>query len=59
MDSNKPNDKRFPMSASIDQIGSDLKKIRGTGVEYVVFTFTLYWLSQVADLFKQIRPYHL
>jgi hypothetical protein len=31
MDSNKPNDndKRFPMSGSIDQIGSDLKKIKG------------------------------
>ena len=29
MDSNKPNDQRYPMSASINQIGIHLKKIKG------------------------------
>jgi hypothetical protein len=49
MDSNKPNDKRFPMSGSIDQIGSDLKKIKGMGVEHVVFAFI-----GIEDLHREI-----
>jgi alkanesulfonate monooxygenase SsuD/methylene tetrahydromethanopterin reductase-like flavin-dependent oxidoreductase (luciferase family) len=49
MDLNKPNDKRFPMSGSIDQIGSDLKKIKGMGVEHVVFAFI-----GIEDLHREI-----
>jgi probable F420-dependent oxidoreductase len=58
MDSNKPNDKRFPMSGSIDQIGSDLKKIKGMGVEHVVFAFIgIEDLHREIDLAKQLSTF--
>ena len=58
MDSNKSNDKRFPMSGSIDQIGSDLKKIKGMGVKHVVFAFAgIEDLHQEIDLAKQLSTF--
>jgi probable F420-dependent oxidoreductase len=58
MDSNKSNDKRFPMSGSIDQIGSDLKKIKGMGVKHVVFAFVgIEDLHQEIDLAKQLSTF--
>jgi hypothetical protein len=58
MDSNKPNDKRFPMSGSIDQIGSDLKKIKGMGVGHVVFAFIgIEDLHREIDLAKQLSTF--
>ena len=58
MDSNKPNDKRFPMSGSIDQIGSDLKKIKGMGVKHVIFAFLgIEDLHQEIDLAKQLSTF--
>ena len=57
MDSNKPNDKRFPMSGSIDQIGSDLKKLKGMGVEHVVFAFIGIEDHREIDLAKQLSSF--
>ena len=58
MDSNKPNDQRFPMSGSIDQIGSDLKKMKGMGVKHVVFAFIgIEDLHQEIDLAKQLSSF--
>jgi hypothetical protein len=38
-DAFKKEDQRPPMTGSIDQIGSDLKKIKDIGVEHVIFGF--------------------
>ena len=35
----KEEDQRSPMTGSIDQIGSDLKKIKDIGAEHVIFGF--------------------
>jgi hypothetical protein len=39
-DAFKKEDQRPPMTGSIDQIGSDLKKIKDIGVEHVIFGFS-------------------
>jgi hypothetical protein len=37
----KEEDKRPPMTGTIDEIGSDLKRIKDMGIEYIIFGYIL------------------
>jgi probable F420-dependent oxidoreductase len=60
--SSSSNDKnRFPLSGSIDQIGSDIQRIKATGVDHIVFGYNFVPIgrdvTKVIDLSKELSKF--
>jgi probable F420-dependent oxidoreductase len=63
MDSNtsKKEGQRFPMTGIIDEIGSDLKRIKDMGVEHIIFGYSFLPIggdiSNMIDITKQLSKF--
>lgn len=60
--SSSSNDKnRFPLSGSIDQIGSDIQRIKAMGVDHIVFGYNFVPIgrdvTKVIDLSKELSKF--
>jgi hypothetical protein len=49
LDSKNKEDERHPMTGTIDEIGSDLRRIKASGVEYVIFGFSFLPIGRNVD----------
>ncbi len=48
-DSNNKEDERLPMNGSIDEIGSDLERIKDMGVEHIIFGYSFLPIGRNVD----------
>jgi hypothetical protein len=52
---------RFPLSGSIDQIGSDIQRIKAMGVDHIVFGYNFVPIgrdvTKVIDLSKELSRF--
>jgi len=48
-DGKKNNDSRFPMSGTIDQVGKDIKELRDTGIDHIIFGYNFSPLGKDVD----------
>ncbi|MFL6360988.1 MAG: hypothetical protein ACJ72V_16830, partial [Nitrososphaeraceae archaeon] len=60
--SSSSNDKnRFPLYGSIDQIGSDIQRIKAMGVDHIVFGYNFVPIgrdvTKVIDLYKELSKF--
>lgn len=47
--SSKKNENRFPLSGSIDEIGSDIQRIKSMGVDHIVFGYNFVQIGRDAN----------
>lgn len=48
-DSNNKEDERLPMNGSIEEIGSDLERIKDMGVEQIIFGYSFLPIGRNVD----------
>ena len=48
---------RSPLSGTIDEIGSDIQRIKGTGVEHIIFAFVGLESDKVINIVKDLSNY--
>jgi probable F420-dependent oxidoreductase len=49
--------KRSPLSGTIDEIGSDIQRIKGMGVEHIIFAFVGLESDKVINIVKELSNY--
>jgi hypothetical protein len=59
--SSSRNENRFPFSGSIDEIGSDIEKVKGMGVDHIVFAYNFLPIgrnvNEMIDTSKQLSKF--
>jgi hypothetical protein len=55
--SSKNAEKRFPFSGSIDEIGTDIQRIKHMGIDHIVFGPIGRDLDKVMDIAKQLSKF--
>jgi alkanesulfonate monooxygenase SsuD/methylene tetrahydromethanopterin reductase-like flavin-dependent oxidoreductase (luciferase family) len=59
--SSKSDENRFPFSGSIDQIGSDIQRLKEMGVDHIVFVYNFFPmgrnLNEMIDTSKQLSKF--
>jgi hypothetical protein len=59
--SSKKGENRFPFSGSIDEIGSDIQKVKGMGVDHIVFVYNFLPIgrnvNEMIDTSKQLSRF--
>ena len=52
---------RFPLTGTIDQIGSDIQRIKGMGVDHIIFGYNFVpigrWVTEMIDTSKQLSKF--
>ena len=52
-DSPTNNSNRFPLTGTIDEVGSDIQRIKDMGVDHIVFGYN--FIPTGRDVYKMIR----
>lgn len=59
--SSKKHENRFPLSGSIDEIGSDIQRIKGMGVDHIIFGYNFVPIgrdvNKMIDVSKQLSTF--
>jgi hypothetical protein len=52
---------RFPLSGTIDEIGSDIQKVKGMGVDHIIFGYNFVPIgkdvAKMIDISKQLSKF--
>ena len=55
--SSKNAEKRFPFSGGIDEIGTDIQRIKQMGIDHIIFGSIGKDLDKVMDITKQVSKF--
>jgi hypothetical protein len=59
--SSKNDKNRFPLSGTIDEIGNDIQRVRGMGVDHIIFGYNFLPIGRdidkILDISKQLSEF--